>query len=248
MGKQVEMYVGGAVAVTEQIKSGVLHALAVTTATRSEALPQVAAVGEFVPGYEASVFNGLGAPRNTSSAIIDRLNKEINAGLADPKLKQRLAEAGGTVLSGSPADFGKLIADETEKWARVIRGRQHQGRIAHDFGSRSSENHVRDVGTKQEMAGVWPGEPACLPHLKNPHRAPGKQNQTDDGHGGSSTYPFLSHLTRYWSCIDEIKVGQNFTYGGVCVVSPAVNSAIGLLPRNTVMAQARPGKVLSSVL
>jgi tripartite-type tricarboxylate transporter receptor subunit TctC len=121
MGRHVEMYVGGAPAVTEQITSGTLHALAVTTATRLEALAEIPTVGEFVPGYEASVFNGLGAPRNTSAAIIDRLNKEINAGLADPKLKQHLAEVGGTVLPGSPADFGKLIADETEKWGKVVK-------------------------------------------------------------------------------------------------------------------------------
>ncbi len=118
MGRQVEMYFSGAVAVTEQIKSGRLHALAVTTATRSDALPETPTVAEFLPGY---AFNGLGAPRNTSAAIIDKLNKEINAGLADPKLKERLAETGGTVLPGSSADFGKLIVDETEKWAKVIR-------------------------------------------------------------------------------------------------------------------------------
>ena len=98
-----------------------MRALAVTTATRSDVLPDIPTVGDFVPGYEASAFWGVGAPRNTPAEIIDKLNKEINAGLSDPKLKARLAEGGGTVLAGSPADFGKLIADETEKWAKVIR-------------------------------------------------------------------------------------------------------------------------------
>ena len=95
--------------------------LAVTTAARSEVLPDIPTVGEFVPGYEASAFFGIGAPKNTPAEIVDKLNKEINAALADPKIKARLAELGGTVLAGSPADFGKLIADETEKWAKVIR-------------------------------------------------------------------------------------------------------------------------------
>jgi tripartite-type tricarboxylate transporter receptor subunit TctC len=93
----------------------------VTTATRSEALPNLPTVGDFVPGYEASSWWGVGAPRNTPAEIIDRLNKEINAGLADPKMKARLADQGSTVLAGSPADFGKLIAEETEKWAKVVK-------------------------------------------------------------------------------------------------------------------------------
>jgi tripartite-type tricarboxylate transporter receptor subunit TctC len=93
----------------------------VTTATRSEVLPDVPTVGEFVPGYEASGWFGIGAPKNTPSEIIDKLNKEINAGLADPKIKARLADLGGVVLALSPADFGKLIAEETEKWGNVIR-------------------------------------------------------------------------------------------------------------------------------
>ena len=88
---------------------------------RSEALPSIPTLGEFVPGYEASQWYGFGAPKNTAAEIVDRLNKEINAALADPKLKARLADLGGTPLPGSPADFGKLIADETEKWGRVIR-------------------------------------------------------------------------------------------------------------------------------
>ena len=92
-----------------------------TTATRSAALPDMPTVGDFVPGFEASAWFGIGAPKNTPAEIIEKLNKEINAGLADPKIKARLADLGGTVLAGSPADFGKLIADETEKWAKVIR-------------------------------------------------------------------------------------------------------------------------------
>jgi tripartite-type tricarboxylate transporter receptor subunit TctC len=91
-----------------------------TTATRSEALPDIPAIGEYVAGYEASSVFGLGAPRNAPAEIIDRLNKEINAALADPGFKARLAHLDGNALGGSPADFGKLIADETEKWRKVI--------------------------------------------------------------------------------------------------------------------------------
>jgi tripartite-type tricarboxylate transporter receptor subunit TctC len=105
----------------EYVRAGKLHALAVTTATRSEALPDIPSVGEFVPGYEASGWFGIGAPKNTPADIVEKLNKEVNAGLADPKLKARLADLGGDVLALSPADFGKLIADETEKWGKVIR-------------------------------------------------------------------------------------------------------------------------------
>ena len=105
----------------EQIRAGKLRALAVTSAMRSEALPDIPTVGEFVPGYEASGWNGIGAPKSTPTEIIDKLNKEINAGVADPKMKARLADLGGSVFAGSPAEFGKLIADETEKWGKVIR-------------------------------------------------------------------------------------------------------------------------------
>ena len=97
------------------------NALAVTTATRSEALPDVPSVGEFVPGYEASGWFGVGAPKATPAEIVNKLNKEINAALDDPKMKARLADLGGTPLPGSPAEFGKLIAEETEKWGKVIR-------------------------------------------------------------------------------------------------------------------------------
>jgi tripartite-type tricarboxylate transporter receptor subunit TctC len=103
------------------IRAGNLRALAVTTATRSDALPDIPTVGEFVPGYEATQWFGIGAPDKTPAEIIDKLNKEINAGLADPTLKARLADLGGTPLSSSPADFSKLIADEIEKWAKVIK-------------------------------------------------------------------------------------------------------------------------------
>ena len=105
----------------EYVRTGKLRALAVTTATRSEALPDIPAVGEFVPGYEASGWHGMGAPKATPLEIVETLNKEINAALADPKIKARLADLGGTVLPGSSAEFGKLIADETEKWGKVIR-------------------------------------------------------------------------------------------------------------------------------
>ncbi|HEY2135429.1 MAG TPA: tripartite tricarboxylate transporter substrate binding protein [Xanthobacteraceae bacterium] len=103
------------------IRAGKLRALAVTTATRSAALPDVPVIGDFVAGYEASAWQGVGAPRNTPVEVIDRLNREINAGLADPGVTARLADLGFTPLAGSPADFGKLIADETQKWARVIK-------------------------------------------------------------------------------------------------------------------------------
>jgi tripartite-type tricarboxylate transporter receptor subunit TctC len=105
----------------EHIRAGRLRALAVTTTTRSEALPDIPTLGEFVPGYDASGWFGIGAPKDTPVQIIDRLNREINACLADPRMKARLTDLGGIVLSGSPADFGKHIAEETEKWAKVIK-------------------------------------------------------------------------------------------------------------------------------
>jgi len=103
------------------LRAGTLRPLAVTTAMRSDALPDIPTVGDFVAGYEASSWQGVGAPRNTPAAIIDKLNREINAVIADPRMKARLAALGGTTLSSSPAEFGKLIADETEKWAKVIK-------------------------------------------------------------------------------------------------------------------------------
>jgi tripartite-type tricarboxylate transporter receptor subunit TctC len=105
----------------EYIRAGRLRALAVGTLVRSEALPDIPTVNEFVPGYESSGYFGLGVPKNTPLAIVERLNGEINAGLADSTLKARLADLGAMTLAGSPADFGKLIADETEKWGNVIR-------------------------------------------------------------------------------------------------------------------------------
>jgi tripartite-type tricarboxylate transporter receptor subunit TctC len=118
---QVQVLFIGPAASIEYIRAGRLRALAVTAANRLEVLPSIPTVGEFVPGFESSGWFGMVAPRNTPSDIVDKLNREINAGLADPKIKARLADFGGTVLGGSPADFGRLIADETEKWARVIR-------------------------------------------------------------------------------------------------------------------------------
>jgi tripartite-type tricarboxylate transporter receptor subunit TctC len=105
----------------ELIRAGKLRALAVTTATRSEALPDIPTVGEFVSGYEASTWQGLGAPKNTPIEIVDKLNQEINAGLTDPKVKARFADIGATPFIGSPGAFGKFMAEETEKWAKVIK-------------------------------------------------------------------------------------------------------------------------------
>jgi len=121
LGGQVQAMFNSLPASIEYIKAGTLRALAVTTATRSEALPDIPTLAEFVPGYEASQWYGVGAPKNTPPQIIDKLNKEINAGLASPKLKAQLASLGGTRLPGLPADFGRLIAAETEKWGKVIR-------------------------------------------------------------------------------------------------------------------------------
>ena len=121
LGGQVQVMFGTMPASIEYIRAGKLRPLAVTTASRLEALPDIPTVGEFVAGYEASGWQGLGAPRNTPAEIIDKLNKEINAALADPNMKARLADLGGTALAGSPADFGKLIAEETEKWGKVVK-------------------------------------------------------------------------------------------------------------------------------
>ena len=118
---QVQVYFATTVASIKYIRTGQLRPLAVTTATRSEALPDIPTVDEFVPGYEASAWQGIGAPKNTPAEIIDKLNREINAGLADRKLNARLADLGGTVLVGSPANFGILIAEESEKWGKVVK-------------------------------------------------------------------------------------------------------------------------------
>jgi tripartite-type tricarboxylate transporter receptor subunit TctC len=118
---QVQVMFVSTIASIGYIKAGRLRTLAVTTATRWDGLPDIPTVGEFVPGYEASYWAGIGAPKATPAEIVEKLNKEINAGLADPKIKARLAELGSTALAGSPADFGGLIADETQKWAKVIK-------------------------------------------------------------------------------------------------------------------------------
>jgi tripartite-type tricarboxylate transporter receptor subunit TctC len=121
LGGQVQVMFDPLPSSIAHIKAGRLRALTVTTAMRSEALPDIPTVGEFLPGYEASTWFGLCAPKNTPTDIVDRLNNEINAGLADPKLNARLADLGGTPLVGSPSEFGELIAEDIEKWARVIK-------------------------------------------------------------------------------------------------------------------------------
>jgi tripartite-type tricarboxylate transporter receptor subunit TctC len=121
LGGQVLLSFAGISGAIEYIRTRRLRALAVTTATRAEALPDVPTVNEFVPGFEAGDWLGVGAPRNTPPEIIDRLNKEIAAALADPKIKTRFAELGGTASALTPTEFGKLLADETEKWGKVIR-------------------------------------------------------------------------------------------------------------------------------
>jgi tripartite-type tricarboxylate transporter receptor subunit TctC len=122
LGGRVHVYFSPMPVSIEYIKAGKLRGLAVTTATRSEVLLDIPTVGEFVPGYEASAWFGVGAPKNTPTEIVDSLSKEINAGLADPKMKMRLADLSATVfISGSPAQFGKLISDETQKWGKVVK-------------------------------------------------------------------------------------------------------------------------------
>jgi tripartite-type tricarboxylate transporter receptor subunit TctC len=121
LGGQVQVYFATQGPSIGYIRAGKLRALAVTTAARSEALPDLPTVGEFLPGFEASLVYGLGAPKSTPAEIVDKLNKEINAALSDPKINARLADMDGMALALSPADFGKLIADETEKWGKVIR-------------------------------------------------------------------------------------------------------------------------------
>jgi tripartite-type tricarboxylate transporter receptor subunit TctC len=118
---QVQVSFIGLVVAIEHIRTGKLRALAVTSATRSDVLPDIPTVGDFVPDYEASGWFGIGAPKNTSSEVLDKLNKQINEGLADPKMKARLADLGGVPMPMMPAEFGKFIVEETEKWAKVIR-------------------------------------------------------------------------------------------------------------------------------
>jgi tripartite-type tricarboxylate transporter receptor subunit TctC len=121
IGGQVQVLFSPMPSMTAHVRAGTLRALAVTAATRAEVLPDVPTVSEFVPGYEASTWFGVGAPKGTPAGIIDKLNNEINAGLADAKTRERLTDEGGTVLPGSPAELGKLIAEETEKWAKVVK-------------------------------------------------------------------------------------------------------------------------------
>jgi tripartite-type tricarboxylate transporter receptor subunit TctC len=121
LGGQVQVMFAPLLVPIEHIRVGKLRPLAVTTATRSDALPDIPTVGEFVPGYEASQWYGVGVPKNTPADVVDKLNKEINVALADPKMKARLADMGSAVFAISPADFGKFIAAETEKWAKVVR-------------------------------------------------------------------------------------------------------------------------------
>ena len=121
LGGQVQVLFNSPTGSIEYIKAGALRALAVTTATRAEALPDIPTVAEFVPGYESTAWFGICAPRNTPAEIVDKLNKDINAGLADPKTRARFADLGGGVVASSPAEFGKLIAEETDKWGKVIR-------------------------------------------------------------------------------------------------------------------------------
>jgi len=121
LGGQVQVVFDTTLASIEYIRAGRLRPLAVTTATRLEALPEIPTVSDFLPGYEASGWYGVGVPKNTPTEIVDKLNKEINAALANPKMKAQLADLGGMVLALSPAEFGKLIADETEKWSKVVK-------------------------------------------------------------------------------------------------------------------------------
>jgi tripartite-type tricarboxylate transporter receptor subunit TctC len=121
LGGQIQVAFFGIQGSIEYIRAGRLRALAVTGANRSEALPDIPTVGDFVPGFEASQWIGFSAPRNVPSEIVGKLDTEINAGLTDPKLKARFSDLGSTVITGSPADFAKLIADDTDKWGKVIK-------------------------------------------------------------------------------------------------------------------------------
>jgi tripartite-type tricarboxylate transporter receptor subunit TctC len=121
LGNNVQVMFASAPAAIPYVKSGQLRALGVTTAHRSNVFPDLPAVAEFLPGFDASVYYGIAAPKNTPPAVVDRLNKEINAGLADPQFKAKLTELGSMILAGSPADFGTFLRSENEKWAKVVK-------------------------------------------------------------------------------------------------------------------------------
>jgi tripartite-type tricarboxylate transporter receptor subunit TctC len=121
IGGRAQVMFEGMLSLVEHMRTGSLRPLAVTTATRSELLPDVPTVGQFLPGYEASVWFGIGAPKSTPAEIVDKLNAEINAGLADPTIKARLAALGGTALVAAPGEFGRLFVEDTEKWGKVVR-------------------------------------------------------------------------------------------------------------------------------
>src|SRR5262249_6262174 len=140
IGGQVQVMFDALSSSIEHIRAGRLRPFAVTTAARVEVLPNIPTVGEFVPGYEAVVWQGIGAPKNTPAEIVEKLNKEINVALADPKMKARVADLGGTGVAGSPADFAKLIADDTEKWAKVIRAANIN---AERMRSKRDQRHLR---------------------------------------------------------------------------------------------------------
>ena len=121
LGGQVQVMFDNVPSSIELIRAGKLRPIAVTQSTRFEGLPEIPTVSEFLPSYEASSWFGIGAPKNTPASIVDKLNKEVNAGLADPKLRAKIGELGGTVLGGSAADFGRLVAEETHKWGKVVK-------------------------------------------------------------------------------------------------------------------------------
>jgi tripartite-type tricarboxylate transporter receptor subunit TctC len=147
LGGQVQVMFEPTISSIEYIRAGRLRALAVTTATRSDALPDVPTVSQFLPGFEASAWYGIGAPKNTSTEIVERLNRELNAGLADSKIKARLANLGGVAMPMTPAEFGRLVVDETEKWGKVIRAANIK---PEQTVPERRQRHVR-LGSKAEM-------------------------------------------------------------------------------------------------
>jgi hypothetical protein len=151
----VQVYFGTISGLTEYIRAGKLRALAVTTSTCSEALPDIPTVGDFLPGYEASGWQGVGVPKSTPAEIIGKLNREINAAIGNPRVKARLADLGGTTLPGSPNDFSKFIAEETEKWGKVIRAANKRR-----SDESSSQHNVPQVGPRAAFRAAkgWPHE------------------------------------------------------------------------------------------